>query len=200
MEASGLGGPMLEVVLLPGLLAAGVGTLIFVWPDAWTGLGSLPSPSRICRTSADQIAAEFGWAVLIGAAAPFVGWGIRWLARRLHGIAERRPLLVLPLAAWPSRAWRSATPRPPGRARIRCFFPVSPTARRSRTAPRTRFPLALLVIACKAVAYGISLGSFRGGPIFPALFIGAAGGIALSHLPGLPLVPRWPWVWARCRS
>ena len=28
----------------------------------------------------------------------------------------------------------------------------------------------------------------RGGPVFPALFIGAAGGLALSHLPGLPLV------------
>ena len=42
---------------------------------------------------------------------------------------------------------------------------------------------------CKSLAYGISLGSFRGGPVFPALFIGAAGGIALSHLPGLPLVP-----------
>jgi H+/Cl- antiporter ClcA len=34
----------------------------------------------------------------------------------------------------------------------------------------------------------VSLSSFRGGPVFPALFIGAAGGMALSHLPGLPLV------------
>jgi H+/Cl- antiporter ClcA len=34
----------------------------------------------------------------------------------------------------------------------------------------------------------VSLSSLRGGPIFPALFIGAAGGMALSHLPGLPLV------------
>jgi hypothetical protein len=34
----------------------------------------------------------------------------------------------------------------------------------------------------------VSLSSFRGGPTFPALFIGAVGGIALSHLPGLPLV------------
>jgi H+/Cl- antiporter ClcA len=41
---------------------------------------------------------------------------------------------------------------------------------------------------CKSLAYGVSLSSFRGGPIFPALFIGAAGGMALSHLPGLPLV------------
>ena len=47
----------------------------------------------------------------------------------------------------------------------------------------------LLLLVCKGLAYGVSLSSFRGGPIFPAMFIGAAGGIALSHLPGLPLVP-----------
>jgi H+/Cl- antiporter ClcA len=46
----------------------------------------------------------------------------------------------------------------------------------------------LLLLACKSLAYGVSLSSFRGGPVFPALFIGAAGGMALSHLPGLPLV------------
>ena len=46
----------------------------------------------------------------------------------------------------------------------------------------------MLLLACKSLAYGVSLSSFRGGPIFPALFIGAAGGMALSHLPGLPLV------------
>jgi hypothetical protein len=34
----------------------------------------------------------------------------------------------------------------------------------------------------------VSLSSFRGGPVFPAMFLGAAGGIALSHLPGLPVV------------
>jgi H+/Cl- antiporter ClcA len=46
----------------------------------------------------------------------------------------------------------------------------------------------LLLMLCKGLAYGVSLGSFRGGPIFPSLFIGAAGGVAMSHLPGLPLV------------
>jgi hypothetical protein len=43
-------------------------------------------------------------------------------------------------------------------------------------------------MVCKSLAYGVSLSSFRGGPTFPALFIGGAGGMALSHLPGLPLV------------
>jgi H+/Cl- antiporter ClcA len=38
------------------------------------------------------------------------------------------------------------------------------------------------------VAYAISLRSFRGGPTFPAMVVGAAGGIALSHLPGLPMI------------
>src|SRR3954466_1181064 len=46
----------------------------------------------------------------------------------------------------------------------------------------------LLLVACKGLAYGVSLSSFRGGPVFPSMFLGAAGGIACSHLPGLPLV------------
>jgi hypothetical protein len=44
----------------------------------------------------------------------------------------------------------------------------------------------LLLLLCKGLAWGLSLGSFRGGPTFPAMFLGAVGGIAASHLPGLP--------------
>ena len=52
------------------------------------------------------------------------------------------------------------------------------------------YPLGalLLLLPCKGLAYALSLSAFRGGPIFPAMFLGAAGGIALSHLPGLPPV------------
>ena len=35
----------------------------------------------------------------------------------------------------------------------------------------------------------LSLGSFRGGPVFPALFLAAAGGIMASRLPGFSLTP-----------
>ncbi len=49
---------------------------------------------------------------------------------------------------------------------------------------------ALVVLAvAKSIAYASSLSAFRGGPIFPAMFIGAAIGVAGSHLPGLVLVP-----------
>jgi H+/Cl- antiporter ClcA len=45
------------------------------------------------------------------------------------------------------------------------------------------------LIAFKGIAYSISLASFRGGPVFPALLLGAAAGILASHLPGLDLTP-----------
>lgn len=46
----------------------------------------------------------------------------------------------------------------------------------------------VLLLACKGLAYSVALSSFRGGPIFPAMFLGAAGGVALSHLPGLDMI------------
>jgi H+/Cl- antiporter ClcA len=47
----------------------------------------------------------------------------------------------------------------------------------------------LLLILCKGAAYALSLSSFRGGPVFPAIFLGAAGGMAMADLPGMELVP-----------
>jgi H+/Cl- antiporter ClcA len=189
MEASGLGGPTLTVVLVPGLLAAGVGTLVFVGLDAWTGLGtfSLAIPGLPHFGRPDL--AEFGWAVVIGAAAPFAGWGIRWLGRRVHQFAERQPLLVLPVAGLAVAGLAIGYGEATGKGSSEVLFSgqsgLGPLIQHSAT---YTVGALLLLTACKALAYGLSLGSFRGGPVFPALFIGAAGGMALSHLPGLPLV------------
>ena len=35
-------------------------------------------------------------------------------------------------------------------------------------------PALLLLLACKGLAYGVSLSAFRGGPTFPAMFLGAS--------------------------
>jgi H+/Cl- antiporter ClcA len=37
------------------------------------------------------------------------------------------------------------------------------------------------------LAYGLSLSAFRGGPVFPSMYIGAALGVAMSGLPGFSL-------------
>ena len=41
LEAAGIGGPMLGLVLVPGLLAAGLGALVFLGLDSLTGFGTL---------------------------------------------------------------------------------------------------------------------------------------------------------------
>jgi len=46
----------------------------------------------------------------------------------------------------------------------------------------------ILLVLCKGLAYSLALSGFRGGPVFPGMFLGAAGGIALSHLPGLSMI------------
>jgi H+/Cl- antiporter ClcA len=68
MEASGLAGPTLGLVLVPGLVAAGVGSLIFIGLDAWTGLGTfslaLPDvPPFARRVAPVTVAAVVGFAV-----------------------------------------------------------------------------------------------------------------------------------------
>ncbi|WP_311137729.1 chloride channel protein [Streptomyces sp. I6] len=47
----------------------------------------------------------------------------------------------------------------------------------------------LAVLAFKGIAYALCLGSLRGGPIFPALFLGAATGVLLAPLPGFGVIP-----------
>jgi H+/Cl- antiporter ClcA len=180
---------MLGLVLLPGMLAAGIGSLIFVGLDSWTGLGtfSLAIPG-LPHFSHPNIG-EFGWALVIGVAAALLGTGIRWLGRLLHPYAERWTLLVVPLAGLVVAALAILYAEGTGKASSDVLFSgQSALPHLVQHASSYTVGALLLLMVCKGLAYGVSLSSFRGGPIFPAMFIGAAGGIAMSHLPGLPVV------------
>jgi H+/Cl- antiporter ClcA len=189
MEASGLGGAMLGVVLLPGLLAAGVGALIFVGLNAWTGLGafslSIPGLPHFGRPDV----AEFGWALVIGIAAALIGTAIHRLAVTARPHVERKLLIALPVAGAIVAGLAIAYAEGTGKGSDDVLFSgqsaLNPLV--GNAASYTVGALALLV-ACKGLAYSVSLSGFRGGPTFPGIYIGAAGGIALSHLPGLPMV------------
>jgi H+/Cl- antiporter ClcA len=45
----------------------------------------------------------------------------------------------------------------------------------------------IALIAFKAIGYALSLGAFRGGPIFPSIMLGGALGVLIAPLPGLGL-------------
>ena len=189
MEASGLGGPMLGLVLVPGLVAAGVGSLIFIGLDSWTGLGTFSLALPDVPPFAHPDLAQFGWALVIGVAAAVVGSAIRRLALLVRPQVERRLLLLCPLAGVVVAALAIIYAQASGHGVSEVLFSgqdaLGPLI--SQSASYSAGALVLLVV-CKGLAYSVSLASFRGGPVFPAMFLGAAGGIALSHLPGLPLV------------
>jgi H+/Cl- antiporter ClcA len=190
LEAAGLGGPMLGVVLVPGLLAAGVGTLIFLGLDELTGFGTfslaLPGLPPFDRPTV----AMFGWALAFGLVAPFVGRGIQLLALAVRPHVERRMVLLMPLLGLLigglAIGFTEATDQPISNVLFSGQDQLGPLI---GGAAGWSVGALLLLVACKGIAYALSLSSFRGGPVFPAMFIGATGGMAAADLPGLELVP-----------
>jgi H+/Cl- antiporter ClcA len=189
MEASGIAGAMLELVLVPGLLAAGVGSLIFLGLDHLTGLGTFSLAIPGLPHVGSPTGAEFLWAIAIGLMAAVAGSGIRWLGLFLRPHVERRILLLTPVVGLAVAGLAIAFAAGTGKGSSEVLFSgqsaLGPFI--THSASYTVGALLLLLV-CKGLAYGASLSGFRGGPTFPALFLGAAGGMALSHLPGLPLV------------
>jgi H+/Cl- antiporter ClcA len=186
MEASGLGGAMMVLVLVPGLLASGIGALIFTGLGDWTGLGSFSLAIPGLPHVGTPTAGEFGWAVLIGLACALVGSGIRRAAPALREFVKPRTMLALPVAGLVVGGLAVAFAAGSGKsARLVLFSGQSALGPLlTHSASYSALVLVALVVG-KTVAYIVSLSSFRGGPIFPSMFIGAAIGLLISHLPGL---------------
>ncbi|HET6873259.1 MAG TPA: chloride channel protein [Acidimicrobiales bacterium] len=189
MEAAGLAGPLLGVILVPGLLAAGVGSLIFVGLYRWTGFGHFTLAIPNIPPFSVPDGSEFLWAMGIGLGAALVGTVLRRLALLIAPFIERRALLLTPMAglaiAACAIAYAEASGRPPTDVLFSGETALAPLVQQAATWSTGAL---LLLVVFKGLAYGVSLSGFRGGPTFPAMLIGAAGGIALSRLPGLPMI------------
>jgi H+/Cl- antiporter ClcA len=189
MEAAGLGGTTMEVVLLPGLLGAGIGFLVFIGLDHWTGLGTFSLRIPNLPHVGPPTLSEFGWAIVIGLAAALAGLAIRELGLRVRPLSDRRRLLATPLVGMAVGGLAIAYAQGTGKSSSEVLF-SGQTALPSLVEHAGGYTVGalLLLLACKGLAYGLSLSSFRGGPVFPSLFLGAVGGIAMAHLPGLDMV------------
>jgi H+/Cl- antiporter ClcA len=189
MEAAGLGGPMLAIVMLPGLLAAGVGALIFVGLNSWTGYGTFSLAITNIPSFAHPDGKEFLWAVLIGVGAAVVGTAIRRIGLLLLPLVERRRVLLTPLIGLAVGLLAVAFVEGSGKDVSYMLF-SGQTALAPFIEHASTFSVGALglLLVTKGLAYGGCLSSFRGGPVFPGLFLGAVLGILLSHLPGLPMI------------
>ncbi|CAM5631351.1 chloride channel protein [Streptomyces atroolivaceus] len=186
MEASGLAGMMLGLVLVPGLLASGIGSLIFVGLGSWTGLGTYSLTLPHVPHAPQPTLAEFGWAIALGAAAAVAGTGIRRLSLSLQGRVGRRQVITTVMMGLTVGVLALLYAERTGRSASEVLYSGQDAlgGLLAEGATYTAGTLVVLIV-CKALAYSASLSAFRGGPIFPSMFLGAAGGLALSHLPGL---------------
>ena len=190
MEAAGIAGATLSLVALPGLLAAGVGAIVFVGLDSWTGLGDFSLALTSVPPEVAPTVATLAWAVPLGAAAACLGWVIRWIGLSLRPVVHRSRVLVTAFLGLAIGVTAMVYQLVSGHSFTQVLFSgqddlpdvVAHAADYS-------VGVLLLLAACKTLAYGLSLSAFRGGPVFPAMFIGAVLGIAVSGLPGMAMAP-----------
>jgi H+/Cl- antiporter ClcA len=188
MEAAGIGGMTLSLVALPGLLASGIGALVFVGLDNWTGLGTFSLALPSVPPAVPPTVASLAWAIVMGVAGALLGWLIRSLALRLRPIVHLNRVLVTSLLGLLIGLTAMVYQLISGRSFTQVLF-SGQDALPDLVEHAADYSLGVLVllVLCKALAYGLSLSAFRGGPVFPSMFIGAAIGIAASALPGMNL-------------
>ncbi len=190
LEALGLAGAASSTVLVPGLLGAGIGALIFTGLDSWTGLSS-PSLALPALPDYPHLhGSDIAWAVAIGIGAALVGRAIKLIGRTVDSRVGLRPMILTPLAglavAACAIAFTQITDHDVQFVLMSGQTEIGPLLAQ---AGDWSTKALVLVVVLKGLAYGVSLGSFRGGPTFPALFLGAASGLLLADLPGLAESP-----------
>ena len=190
MEAAGIAGATLSLVALPGLLASGIGALVFLGLDDWTGLGTFSLALTTVPPGVDPTVASLLWAIPVGLLGALLGWAVRWVGLTVRPLVHRSRVPVTiglgALVGITAMAYQLIT----GNGFTEVLF-SGQDALPNLVASAADYSVATLVVLglCKMLAYGLSLSAFRGGPVFPAMFIGAVLGIALSGLPGMSMAP-----------
>jgi H+/Cl- antiporter ClcA len=192
IEAAGIGGRRLPLVLLPGLIAAGIGSLVFVGVGSLTGLSSQAyaiAPVSLPAYPEPNLG-DLAWTIVLSAAAAVVVFVIVEIGRVVAARAGKRRLAITVAGALAVAALAIAFGAISDLGPLPVVFSgqeaLDPLVKDASTL--SLGVLALLVLA-KGLAWGVSLGVARGGPTFPAIFLGVAGGLLASHLPVLAEAP-----------
>ncbi|GLW53829.1 chloride channel protein [Kitasatospora phosalacinea] len=185
IEAAGLGGAQLTLLLLPCLLSSGVGALVFTGFGHWTGLsiGALSLPSVPKAQLPD--AGDFLWGIPLAVAIALVMVAGQTVGHRFAAFTAQRTAVRTVLCAVLVGAcitgYALVTGRSPEEAALSGQATLGALA-----ADPTSWPVGALLalVLFKGLGWGVALGSLRGGPIFPAVLLGAALGVAAGGLPG----------------
>jgi H+/Cl- antiporter ClcA len=180
---AGVGVPLAAVVL-PGMLSAALGYLVFTGVGDWAGITTTAFETLdLPEVSTVQVGQLVG-AIVVGVVLAVLVHVIRRTAHRVFPLVHRRPLWGAPAAGLAVGAsavlFSLFTGESPG---LVLFSGETDTVTVVESAATWGTGTLLLLVAAKAIAYAVSLGSlFRGGPVFPALFLGVVVGALLASL------------------
>jgi len=165
-------GAMLLPVLLPGLVAAGIGYLVFVGFGDW---GGLEAPGLVVSDLPlyDGVhLLDLVVAVVIGVVGALIVLVARRAGERVHGLDGTLGLPALLLGGGLAVGLLAELGGQLGADPLDILF-SGQASLNAVTSSSTKIVLVLLV--AKLLAYAVSLGcGFRGGPVFPAIFLGVA--------------------------
>ena len=190
MEVAGIGGVTLSLVALPGLLASGVGAVVFIGLDNWTGLGTFSLALTSVPPAVDPTVALMAWGLVVGVVAAGLGWLIRTLALSLRPVVHLNRILVTTglgvLIGLVAMVYQLVS----GHSTTQVLF-SGQDALPELVAHVADYSVATLILlgVCKMAMYGLSLSAFRGGPIFPAMLVGGVLGMTMAGLPGMSEAP-----------
>ncbi len=185
IETVGLAGSALTVAILPALLAGGTGYLAYTGLDSWTGI-TAPTLAVPELPPGGPIGwGAFAAAIGIGLAAGLLCVAVRRLGGALLTLSkDRHPVLVtsaVGLVVGVLAATYQGITGDPGTNLL--FSGQSALPDLAEKGPTAALGALTLLLVLKAVAYALCLGGgFRGGPIFPALFLGSAIGTVAAQL------------------
>jgi H+/Cl- antiporter ClcA len=177
-------GAPLAAVVLPGMLSAALGYLVFTGVGDWSGITTTTfEPLDLPAYDTARVGELLG-AVVVGVVLALVVHAVRVLARRVYPLVHSRPAWGAPAAGLVVGAcavlFGLLTGESPG---LLLFSGETDTGTVVEQAATWGTATLLLLVLLKSIAYAVSLGSlFRGGPVFPALFLGVVAGSLLATL------------------
>jgi H+/Cl- antiporter ClcA len=179
-------GASLLGALLPGLVAAALGYVLFVGLGDWGGLDAAPLNVPGLPDYVGTHVLDLGLAVIVGVAAAAAIFAIRRLAERVHG--AKLPMTAVLLAGGAATGLLAVLGDALGADPKDVLFSGQDAV--PHVVAEGSAGIVLVLLLAKGLGYAICLGcGFRGGPVFPAVF----AGVALATLPVIAfgVSPTW---------
>ena len=168
LEAAGIGGGLISVILLPGLVAAGVGALVFVALSDFTSTGVTSFGVQNLPKVGFPTGSTFAWSIVIGLVAAVVGTAIRRGAFEIQPFVARHKVLVTPVLGLAIGGLAVFFAEETGKSSHFVLFSgqsgLSPLIDNAAT---WSLGAIMLLIVCKGLAYSASLAWLQRRPRLP---------------------------------